>query len=202
MVLAPVEASSQEYGVYGLLGFNAEAEFDDVSFSNDNGALRLDGDEDEDLEDNLGVLVLGETELGSGLAWGGMAKLVFAEGDESDGNYTTLDLGVSGRWRAPVKSFDLDLVGAIGPSVLFLADLDDPFDDYSFLTLGYHLTAGVFASKKVGSVTLSAGLLLSRESYADTEDEDNIDPFGDVTIEFEDGVMTRGYLVLGARFGG
>lgn len=184
-----------------VLGTGAEAEVDKIKVKK-GGSGEIKGD-DEDLEKNLGVMATWDTPVGPRFRLGARAAYITAEGDDSEQELWTLDAGVWGRYLIPLKSAEIFIGGAVGPTMA-KTEFDIPTQggtiDAEFGGFGYHVVAGGGVSFAVSDgISLIGGLFYSYQAVPSMEAEGDVNGV-DVELEMEEAVVTRFLLTAGVLF--
>ncbi|MFN3197186.1 MAG: outer membrane protein [Bradymonadia bacterium] len=185
------EARKFTFGVGGLLGFNGDLDVDEVKIEG-NGNRGTD----DDIESIRGIVAFAETPLNQpNLRVGARLAYITSEGDDSDSDITTIDVGAQGRYLFPQKGFTPFVTGALGLS-RFSAEGDffNVNNDVEAEAWGYHLVLGGGAEWKLDSVSLFGTFTYSRHAGSPEGEEQNTE------FTFEDTVLTAFHLTVGVLF--
>ncbi len=199
-------ASAEQLQTFLALGLQAEIDAKDVEVEDISLRSLSNLNENEDIENLWGLGATWDTELGSSLYGGAMGLLTLGQGDDSEGTYTSLDLGPWLRYRLPVKKIGLDLALGAGLTALLFDDLNAPFGDYTFTGIGYYLALGALVSYPIDrNLEIVGGLWFVRQSVGELSDEADIEAGGrnlanEIEIVFEDNIVTRVLFTAGITF--
>lgn len=190
---AAAHAQQPSFSVQGVLGFNAELEGDKAEVKTAQGSQKQDLD-DEDLESNLGLLATVDFPVRPKIRLGARLAYITAEGDDSEADITTIDIGGYGRYmfaEVGVKPFINLGLGLTHVK----AEQDIPnFNEDEFTGFGWHVVAGGGVEAEMGGFNLIATLNYSRQTASPEGESDGI------TITFEDSVINRLLLSAGVAF--
>lgn len=169
--------------------FEGEAEIDDFEVEGE----RFAGEDDEDVEENLGIAGHYLFELSPGLGLGPRGMFISAEGDDSNADYTTLDLGAALRYTFDTPSVLPFVQGGLGLTYMELED------DESIDGLGWHLSLGGGCGFPVSdSVAIYVTLLYHRQAG---HVEGDVDWFGGPDVDVEaDLLVSRVLTTVGVGF--
>lgn len=169
--------------------FEGEGELDD--FEVDGNRVGF-GDDDEDLEENIGIAGYYLFELSPGLGLGPRAMLIGAEGDDSNEDYTTFDGSAMIRYTFDTPSVLPFIQGGLGLTYMEF-DVDDGLDG-----IGWHMSLGGGCGFPVGdSVAIYAGLLYHRQAAHLEGDIDFGGPDADVEADV---TLSRVLTMVGVGF--
>lgn len=191
MALTQTAYAQKAVHVVGLLGFSAEAEYDEVKVD---GRSVQDG-ESEDLEDNFGLQVTIDTAVSKQLRVGVRLAGMTAKGEATDATYLTADGGLWLRLTFPTGGV-IPFIGA-GAGVTWLSIESEEREVLGEVTLdgvGWHVMGGFGVEIPSDGVSFTAGLYFSRQ---------NVEPEGDaneVKITLADGLLSRTLLAAGLAF--
>jgi len=184
-LLSGVNAHAQSFGLQLHLGMNGEVEQDDIE--SENALLALLGEGEEDLEDQLGVSGYILSFLGPHLGLGGRVAYLTADGEDSNDDYNTVDLGPWLRLRILTESVRPFVDLGLGVSHLWASNDSNDWDATGF---GWHLMLGGGVNFSVSqSVSLHPAIYYGYQSFTGVEGEWH-GPANDVDFEV-DGAIDR-----------
>lgn len=185
LLLAGTAMAQPHITVEGILGFNAEGEYDSIKVSGN----KVAGDSDEDIEKNFGVQGTFDVPMNGKLRVGGRVAYITGEGDDTEDDYSTITGDLWLRFpfiENPVTAF----VAGGGGVTRIAIDGDNDADG-----IGYHIIIGAGVQFAVSpGIDLVAGLYYDRHA-ANLEGKANGTKF-----EVEDGVLSRMLLTAGLAF--
>ncbi len=166
-LLGGLDARAQSFGLQLHIGINGEVERDDIQ--SESALVELLGEGEEDLEDQFGVSGYIVSFLGPHLALGGRVAYLTADGEDSNDDYDTIDLGPWLRLQiltGPIRPF-LDV--GVGVSHLWASNDTNEWDATGF---GWHLMLGGGVNFSVSqSVSLHPALYYGYQSFPGAEGE-------------------------------
>ena len=190
-VLLTLPSMAQAKGGLGLLfGPEGEIEVD---------ALRVDGEKfdgaKEDTKKNFGIHGWFEGEPSGNAVFGGRAAFTTAEGDDSNNEYTFLDVGLWSRFTLGPGATEISFVGSAGMTYGMLegGDTDANIEGSG---IGWHVLAGPMISLTAGTLPVNLGVFYSYTSIGTVDVEDGA---GD-EAEFEDVIVSRITASVGVNF--
>ena len=195
LLTAPAQA---DHGVTVqlLLGFGAEADVDSVETRSNGVSQSADGS-DEDLEGNVGIQAMWDMALQRDLRAGGRLAYVVAEGDDTNTDYSTYDLGGFGRYFFTVGEHRPYLAAAAGLTRIH-ADADSGSID-EFSGWGIHVVLGGGVEIALSN-EIDLALSLYYSYQRGSPEGETGSGLGHFEVELEDSVATRWYLAVGAAF--
>lgn len=196
LLVAGVAQAEATGTVQGMLGFNAETDYDEGKVKANGQSATFDGD-DDDLESNFGLSASYEFAMSSRLVLGPRLSFMTGEGDDSENTVRTIDIGGIGRFFFNDGSWRGFAALGVGATYGMLTNDDTDLDVGG---LGYHFLLGAGVQGDLGSTVGFIGGLYYEYVAIGSVEGDGKSAGVTVDVELDDATVTRPMLMAGITF--
>ena len=193
-LLLSLPVAAQTKGGLGLLfGPEGEIEVDSVT----TGGQKFDGAK-EDTKKNFGFHAWFEGQPSGNAVFGGRAAYTGTNGDDSDNDYSFVDVGLWSRFTLGPGATEISLVGSAGVTY-GMVEGESEGADLEGSGIGWHVLAGPMISLNAGTLPINLSVFYSYTSIG-TVDVEVSSGGSKAEGEFEDVVFSRVTASVGVNF--